>query len=68
MQNKAKSAPDASGNGGVSCGIPSAAQEYGSFWTLWAASTDSRKCPCGELVITGPCPRCGREKTGESGK
>ena len=48
-------------NGWVSCGIPANTQAYGEFWTLWAASRDSRKCPCGCMVITGPCPECGRE-------
>ena len=61
MQNEAKTNPAPSGNGWVSCGIPANSAEYGSFWTLWASSKDSRKCPCGELVITGPCPACGRE-------
>lgn len=47
------------GNGWVSCGIPANDREYGEFWTRWAASADSRKCACGCMVITGPCPRCG---------
>lgn len=51
-------APQA-GNGWVSCGIPANQQEYGTFWTQWAASRDSRKCSCGCMVITGPCPQCG---------
>ena len=50
-------------NGWVSCGIPGDTREYGEFWTLWAASKDSRKCSCGCLVITGPCPECGRDHT-----
>lgn len=49
------------GNGWVCCGIPGNTQAYGEFWTLWASSRDSRKCPCGCMVITGPCPECGRE-------
>ena len=52
-------------NGWVSCGIPSNREVCGEFWTQWAASRDSRKCPCGRLVITGICPDGGR-KYGEA--
>lgn len=55
-------------NGWVSCGIPANTQAYGEFWNLWAASKDSRKCPCGCLVITGPCPECGREYASAAGE
>ena len=68
MNNEDKNTPAAGANGWVSCGIPANQQEYGAFWTQWAASRDSRKCPCGCLVITGPCPDCGRESPCGDGK
>lgn len=66
MENEVKNPQNSGGNGWVSCGIPANTVEYGSFWTLWAASKESRKCPCGELVISGPCPSCGREYSPEN--
>ena len=47
-------------NGWTCCGIPVNRGAQADFWTLWAQSRDSRKCSCGELVITGPCPVCGK--------
>ena len=49
-------------NGWVSCGIPANESTYGDFWSLWAASPDSRFCPCGQMVVSGPCPVCGAGK------
>lgn len=47
-----------------SCGIPAPQSDHAAFWLKWAQSGESRKCPCGEMVIAGACPVCGR-KCGE---
>lgn len=52
--------------GWVSCGIPEVKNDHAAFWQRWAQSKQSRKCPCGQMVLNGPCPVCGREY--DSGK
>lgn len=47
--------------GWVSCGIPAPQSDHAAFWQKWAQSAESRKCPCGEMVLAGACPVCGRE-------